>query len=271
MLGFLPVRSPTAAIERRELPAVVAAFVLFFCVMSGYFAIRPVRDTFGSFMGRENLADLWIFTWLASLAVIPIYGGLVARVRRSVFLPWTYGSVALSLALVGMTLTDGTPSMRVGQFFWVFISVLNLFIISVFWSFLLEVFRSDQTKRLFGVIAAGGTAGALAGPLFTDFAVSTIGNAGVLFLGAGLFTLAIVSQGVLLRLWKAEGSPAQAAERDRIIGGNPFAGLSIVARSPYLLAIPSSISSSSGWSKPRLTTPSRAHGYSRGSTGSSRA
>ena len=229
--------SPVSAVERKEFPAVIAAFVLFFCVMSGYFAIRPVRDTFGSFMGRENLADLWIFTWVASVAIIPIYGFLVARVRRSVFLPWTYGAVALSLALVGMTLTDGIPGVRAGQFFWVFLGVLNLFIISVFWSFLLEIFRTDQTKRLFGVIAAGGTAGALVGPLFTDFAVSTIGNAGVLFIGAGLFTIAIVCQRVLLKVWKSEGTPAQAIERDRIIGGNPLAGLAIVARSPYLLAI----------------------------------
>ena len=228
-----------AAVERREFPAVVAAFALFFCVMSGYFAIRPVRDTFGSFMAREDLADLWIYTWLATLAVIPIYGVLVARFRRSVFLPWTYGAVALSLVLVGMTLTDGVPSVRAGQFFWVFLGVLNLFIISVFWSFLLEIFRTDQTKRLFGVIAAGGTAGALAGPLFTDFAVSTIGNAGVLFIGAALFTLAIVFQRVLLKVWKAEGTPAQAAERDRSIGGKWWAGLLIVARSPYLLAIAS--------------------------------
>ena len=233
MLGR--ILSSLAAIERHEIPAVVSSFCLFFCVMSGYFAIRPVRDTFGSFMGRENLADLWIFTWLASLAIVPIYGGLVARFRRSVFLPWTYGAVALSLILVGLTLQDGTPGVRVGQFFWVFISVLNLFIISVFWSFLLELFRTEQTKRLFGVIAAGGTAGALAGPLFTDFAVATIGNAGVLYIGGTLFALAILCQRILLTIWRERTETGERQER--AIGGNPFGGVSIVARSPYLLAI----------------------------------
>lgn len=223
--------------------AVAAAFCLFFCVMSGYFSIRPVRDTVGSMMGRDRLADLWTVVWIASLAVVPIYGGLVSRVRRSVFLPWTYAFVAASLVVVGISLRDGEASVRVGQFFWVFISVLNLFIISVFWSFLLELFRSDQTKRLFGVIAAGGTAGALAGPLFTDFTVEMTGNSGVLFIGAGLFTGAIVCQRVLLTIWRGTGNPAALAPgapidiREKPIGGNPFAGVWIVARSPYLLAI----------------------------------
>ena len=231
-----------AAVERNEVPAVVASFFLFFCVMSGYFSIRPVRDTFGSLMGNDRLADLWMFTWLASLAVVPIYGGLVSRFRRSVFLPWTYGAIAAALVFVGVSLQAGQPSVLVGQFFWVFISVLNLFIISVFWSFLLELFRTDQTKRLFGVIAAGGTAGALAGPLFTDFTVKTIGNNGILFVGATLFTIAILCQWLLLRVWKrgdsATGEPGGTApRRDVAIGGNPFAGLTIVARSPYLLAI----------------------------------
>ena len=236
------ILTPLAAIERHEIGAVAAAFCLFFCVMAGYFSIRPVRDTVGSMMGRERLADLWIVTWVASLAVVPIYGGLVSRFRRSVFLPWTYAFVAASLVLVGVSLRGGPPSVLVGQFFWVFTSVLNLFIISVFWSFLLELFRSDQAKRLFGVIAAGGTAGALAGPLFTDFTVRMTGNSGVLFIGAGLFVGAIVCQQVLLTLWKHERAARAVASgqpevRDRAIGGNPFAGVSIVARSPYLLAI----------------------------------
>jgi AAA family ATP:ADP antiporter len=234
--------APLAKIERDEIAAVTAAFCLFFCVMAGYFSIRPVRDTVGSMMGREQLADLWTVVWIASLLVVPIFGGLVSRFRRSVLLPWTYGFVAASLVFVGVSLRDGEASVLVGQFFWVFMSVLNLFIISVFWSFVLELFHSGQARRLFGVIAAGGTAGALAGPLFTDFTVRITGNSGVLFIGAGLFVGAILCQRVLLTLWKQE-NVARAIEsgepdsRDRAIGGNPLAGISIVARSPYLLAI----------------------------------
>ncbi len=225
------------------MPAVIAAFCLFFCVMAGFFSIRPVRDTVGSMMGREPLADLWFVVWIVSLMVIPLYGGLVSRFRRSVFLPWIYAFVVASLIVVGISLRDGQPSVLVGQFFWVFMSVLNLFIISVFWSFLLELFRSDQSKRLFGVIAAGGTAGALAGPLFTDFTVEMTGNSGVLFVGAGLFTGAIICQGALITIWRGISNPAalgaghEIEARERAIGGNPFAGVWIVARSPYLLGI----------------------------------
>jgi AAA family ATP:ADP antiporter len=232
-----------AAIERHEIPTVVAAFCLFFCVLGGYFAVRPVRDTVGTLIGRDRVADLWIATWIASLALVPIYGTVVARLRRSVFLPWTYGSVAVSLVLVAFALRADGASIAAGQFFYVYISVLSLFLPSVFWSFLVELFESGQAKRLFPVIAAGGTAGALLGPLFTDLTVRMIGNSGVLFLGAALFAIAIVCQRVLLTLWKTGrssriGDASQPLRpRDQAIGGNPFAGFGLVVRSPYLLSI----------------------------------
>ena len=225
------------------MPAVVAAFCLFFCILGGYFAVRPVRDTVGTLIGRDRVADLWFWTWVFSVALVPIYGTVVAMFRRSVFLPWTYGTVAVALAGVGVALQADGANIAAGQFFYVFISVLNLFLISVFWSFLVELFDSGQAKRLFPVIAAGGTAGALIGPLFTDVTVRTIGNDGVLFMGAALFTGAIVCQRVLIAIWTggrgpAAGDTAEAATaRDRAIGGNPIAGVWLVLRSPYLLGI----------------------------------
>ena len=228
------------AIRPHEVPAVAASFLLFFCIMAGYFAVRPVRDTVGTLIGPDRLANLWIGTAAASILVIPVYGWLVARFRRSVFLPWTYAAVAVSLAIVGFAFRGGAPGLRLSQFFWIFISVLNLFTISVFWSFLVEVFRSDQTKRLFGIIAAGGTAGALAGPLVTDFAVSRIGNSGILFLGAGMFALAIVCQKALIVLWTAHAPALPAghvAPPDEAIGGSMFAALPLVLKSPYVLGI----------------------------------
>jgi AAA family ATP:ADP antiporter len=256
------ILSRLAAIERHETPAVVAAFCLFFCILGGYFAVRPVRDTVGTIIGRDRVADLWLATWAFSLAIVPLYGAAVSKFRRSVFLPWTYGLVAASLAIVGVLLTpDGAKivaaafgrfgvlltaegaNVAAGQFFYVFISVLNLFLISVFWSFLVELFESGQAKRLFPVIAAGGTGGALAGPLFTDLAVRTIGNEGVLVAGSGLFVLAIVCQRALIAVWTSGRGPragdtaAMAQARDRALGGNPVAGVRLVLRSPYLLGI----------------------------------
>src|ERR1044071_7595402 len=230
-------------VERRELPLVVTAFFLFFCVLGGYFAVRPVRETVGTVLGRDRVANLWLVTWIASLAIVPVYGAVVAKIRRSVFLPLIYGFVALALATVGAVLRAQPKSVAVAQFFYVFISVLSLFLVSVFWSFLVELFDSGQAKRLFPVIAAGGTAGALVGPLFTDFTARTIGNAGILFVGAGLFALAVILQAILIRLWKAgpephrESGEAHSQSRDRALGGNPLAGITLVLRSPYLLGI----------------------------------
>ena len=235
--------SKLTSVERHELPTVVTAFFLFFCVLGGYFAVRPVRETVGTILGRDRVANLWLATWIVSLAIVPLYGAVVAKIRRGVFLPLIYGFVAVALAIVGGVLQAQPKSVEVAQFFYVFISVLSLFLVSVFWSFLVELFDSGQAKRLFPVIAAGGTAGALVGPLFTDLTARSIGNAGILFVGAALFVLAVALQAILIRLWKSGAEPhreddeAPHQPRDRALGGNPLAGVTLVLRSPYLLGI----------------------------------
>ena len=228
-----------AKVEPNETAAVATAFLLFFCVLGGYFAVRPVRETVGTILGPDRTADLFVGTWIASIAIVPIYGALCARFRRSAFLPWIYGFVATALATIGLIFRASESSIVAAQFFFVFISVLNLFVVSVFWSFLLELFDRGQTQRLFGVIAAGGTAGALGGPLLTDLTVRFVGNAGILFLGASLFVGAIICQRVLLRIWKTGGwgRDGAGAPGDRPMGGNPFAGFTLILRSPYLIGI----------------------------------
>jgi AAA family ATP:ADP antiporter len=223
-----------------RLPAILA-FGLYFCVLGGYFAVRPVRDTFASILGRQRVSELFFHTWMASLAIVPVYGWLCTRLRRQTFLPWIYGGVALALAACATVfLVHEEQNVFVGEFFYVMISVLNLFLVSVMWSFLLELFTAEQTRRLFGFIAAGGTTGALVGPYLTSLIVGSVGNAGVLYLGAGLFVAAIVCQRLLLRAWATapwRDDPAAAAQRERPLGGNPFAGVWLVLKSPYLLGI----------------------------------
>jgi ATP:ADP antiporter, AAA family len=234
LLGRLLSR--VATIEPRETRAVVAAFLLFFFMWAGYFAVRPVRETIGTIIGRDQTADLWIFTSLASILIIPFYGAIVARLRRSTFLPAMYGVIAVVLALIGLAFRGDHIDPLIGKIFYVFISVVNLFILSIFWSFLLELFDSGQTKRLFGVIAAGGSAGALTGPFISDMSVDTIGNSGVLIMGAALFVAAIVCQRVLLRIWHDRVEPGAKAE-ERPLGGNIFAGVTLILKSPYILGI----------------------------------
>jgi AAA family ATP:ADP antiporter len=224
-----------APVEDREIGAVLAAFFLFFFMWAGYFSVRPVRETVGTLLGRQAVADLWLYTSAFSILIVPIYGWVVARVRRSTFLPWTYGVVAIALTAVGLLLDPAHFSPALGKSFYVFISVVNLFLLSMFWSFLLEIFDKGQTKRLFGIVAAGGSAGALAGPLLSDLTVNTIGDAGILFVAAFMFLLAIVCQRILLKRWARQ--PGTEAAEDRPIGGNVFAGVTLIAKSPYLLGI----------------------------------
>jgi len=232
------VMGKLAAVQPGEGRGVAASFILYFCVFAGYFAVRPVRETVGTILGRHTVSNLFVATWIASIVIVPIYGVLCSRFRRQVFLPWIYLFVALSLGVCAHMFGQGEASKALGEFFFVFISVLNLFIVSVFWSFMVEMFDGGQAKRLFGVIAAGGTAGALTGPVMTSLLVGRIGNSGVLYFGAGMFVVAIICQRILLRIWVGGSARSgQAPAQDRPIGGNPFAGFWLVLRSPYLLGI----------------------------------
>src|SRR6187431_2930349 len=198
-------------IEPNEKRAVFTAFALMFCVMGGYFAVRPIRETVGTILGEAVTSDTWIWTAVFAIAIIPVYGFLVARVSRATLVPAIYGFVAAALAAAGLVFHSDPQNMVVGRIFYVGISVINLFLISVFWSFLLELFRSEQTKRLFGFIAAGGTTGALVGPFVTDRIVNQVGISGVLFFGAAMFFIAIFCQRALLAEMRAHAALADAA------------------------------------------------------------
>ncbi len=226
-----------AKVEPQESSAATAAFLLLFCVLGGYFAVRPVRETIGTVIGRDATRDLWLWTAIFALAIVPFYGWLVSKIRRSVLLPSIYGGTAI--IIVGYALAfRSEEQMRIfGSSFYVFISVLNLLLVSIFWSFLLEMFSSEQTKRLFGFIAAGGTLGAFLGPIITRLAVQSVGTSGILMLGAAGFVLAILFQRRLMKVAAGWTSSTGVQMDDRALGGNPFAGFGLVARSSYLLLI----------------------------------
>lgn len=224
-------------VQPEERAATVLSFVLFFCVMAGYFAVRPVRETVGTLLGADVVANIYWLTWIGSLLLVPLYGALLARSPRRVLLPWLYGAVALLLAIVALLLGNDAVALVPGVAFYVLISVLNLFIVSVFWSFLLELCSVVQSTRLFGVIAAGGSLGALCGPLLTDLIVVHVGNEGILLLGSAWFVSALVIQRLLLRTGFGALDAGSALALERPIGGNPFAGFGLVLGSPYLLAV----------------------------------
>lgn len=235
-------KKPWFPVDGSEARLVITGFFLLFCVLGGYFAVRPVRETIGTILGREATQNLWVFTAIFALLMVPFYGWLVAHVRRSVLLPTIYGFMSLAFVFTAQVFQGEAPDPTVARVFYVAISVMNLLLVSVFWSFILEVLTSEQAKRLVGFIAAGGTLGALLGPGATALLVKSIGNSGVLYVGAGMYLAAVILQRLLMIQWRhiapdAGSRGVTLTERDRALGGNPFAGFLLVLRNRYLLGI----------------------------------
>ena len=165
----------TSTIFQRSLARVVSSrpgegralawsFAYFFCLLAGYYVLRPLRDEMGIAGGVKNLPWLFTATFLVMLAAVPLFGAIVARLPRARFVPLVYHFFVANIAIFWLLLTFDFEKPLVARIFFVWISVFNLFAVSVFWSFMADLYASEQGKRLFGFIAAGGSAGALAGP-----------------------------------------------------------------------------------------------------------
>jgi ATP:ADP antiporter, AAA family len=148
----------------RERAAALWSFAYFFALLAGYYVLRPLRDQMGIAGGVKNLPWLFTATFVTLLVAQPLYGALVARLPRARFIPVVYHFFVANIVLFWALLTFGIEPTVVARVFFVWVSVFNLFAVAVFWSFMADLFTSEQGKRLFGFIGAGGTAGALLGP-----------------------------------------------------------------------------------------------------------
>ncbi|HYC63010.1 MAG TPA: MFS transporter [Thermoanaerobaculia bacterium] len=207
---------------------VILPFVTFFSVLCGYFVLRPVRDEIGVRAGIEQLPWLFTATFVATLLLVPLFGWIVARVRRRVIATATYAlcSALLLLTFAGLQ-TGGIIAWGVSLF--IGISVLNLFIISVFWSLMADAYDEGEARRMYGIVAAGGTAGAIAGPALTVLLAPRIGPMNLLPVSACFLALAAILSTLIPR--RADAPPQQK------IGGNVFAGIVLALRSPTLRRI----------------------------------
>jgi len=219
-----------AHLEEGEARAVGWSFAYFFCLLSAYYVLRPIRDEMGIAGGVRNIPWLFTATFVVMLAAVPAFGALVAKLARRVFIPAVYHFFVANLVLFWALLESGADRAAVARVFFVWVSVFNLFAVSVFWSLMADVFTSEQGKRLFGLIAAGGSAGALAGPLVT------VGLAGAIGPTHLLIVAAVLLEGAVLCAQQLEFAPARkgADAGTARIGGSPVAGILMIARSPYL-------------------------------------
>lgn len=219
-----------------EVAAVLWSFAYFFCLLCGYYVLRPVRDEMGVQAGLERLPWLFSAVFAVMLAAVPLFGWLTARFARRRFLPIVYLFFVANLAAFWGLFAAGVATSAATMAFFVWVSVFNLFVVSVFWSFMADLFDTAQARRLYGFIAAGGTAGAIAGPALTALLARPLGPVNLLPVSA-CFLLAAVGCIWQLGRWAARRAPGSAPPAEVRIGGGALAGVRLVAGSPYLLGI----------------------------------
>jgi AAA family ATP:ADP antiporter len=228
--------------------ALLWSCAFFFCVLSAYYVIRPVRDEMGVAGGVQHLAWLFSATLVGMLLLHPVFTALVARFPRRRFVPLVYRVFILNLIvfLLLFRVADGSQGVWIGRIFFVWTSVFNLFVVSVFWSFMADIYRPAQAERLFGLIAVGGTLGAILGSTITSGLVRVVGPVSLLLVSALLLEIAARAaaalerhaEGLARESRREESDPREAAgQPPPAIGGGVFEGIGQVVRSPYLLGI----------------------------------
>ena len=224
-----------------EVRALLWSFAYFFFLLAAYYVLRPVRDEMGIAGGVKNLPWLFTATFIVMLTVVPVFGAMVARIPRRRFIPLVYHFFVANILIFWLLLTFKFAMADTAKVFFVWISVFNLFAVSVFWSLMSDLYASEQGKRLFGFIAAGGSAGALLGPAIAVWLAEPVGRANLLLIAALLLEFAVLCA---MRLESAAdalktNTPISntTAPREAALGGSWIAGLIMVARSPYLAGI----------------------------------
>jgi len=226
-----------------EFVAVAWSFVYFFSLLSAYYMLRSVREAMAIMGGTQNIPWLFTGTFVAMILATPVFGWVASKYPRKQFLPWVYYFFILNILIFFSLFTvaqrNDLEMVWIARAFFVWLSVFNLFVVSVFWSFMADIYTKEQGRRLFGVISAGGSAGALLGPLLTSVLVVPLGFQNLLPLSAGLlmFSVYCVAQ---LRRW-AEQTPSKghyaSLDTSKPICGGALAGIRLVLTSPYLSAI----------------------------------
>jgi ATP:ADP antiporter, AAA family len=215
----------------------LAAFATLFCMFSSYTILRPIRDTMGITSGVEKLPYLFWGTFIAMLALQPIYGWLTSRFRRPVFLPWVYAFFTANLLAFYLWFNLQQDHTWIARTYYVWVSVFNFFIVAVFWSLMADVFTREQAGRMFGFIAAGASTGGLVGPLIASRLAVPLGTINLLLISAALLAVSMFFMRRVINWHRHFGAGARGGEVDTPLGGHILAAFHQVMRSPYLLGI----------------------------------
>jgi len=223
------------SVKPEERAALLLGFAFHFCVLASYYLVRPLRDALGLEGGTGQLQWLFTATFVVMALMVPVFGALASRLPATRFVPFIYRVIAGSMLLFGLLISQHIAPVIVGRVFFVWISIYNLFIVSIFWSVLVDRFSSEQGRRLFGCIAAGGTLGTFVGPLLAAGMVNRLGPVALTVAAALLLEIAVRCYRALLT--RTDSQSASAVLDERRMGGSMLAGITLIVRSPYLLGL----------------------------------
>src|SRR6266700_6056767 len=233
--------SKVVDVRPNELRALWLGFVFHFLILTGYYIMRPIRDSIAASNRLETLPWMFTATLVGMLIANAVFAAIVARMSRRKFIPIAYAFFIFNLALFYVLMRSCPPAQQVwiGRALYVWVSVFNLFNTAIFWAFITDLFTVEQGKRLYGFIAVGGSLGAILGAYITKHYVRDIGPANLLAISAIMFAVA----GFLVRFF-----PSGFAEQKKIvppreepIGGSIWSGITHIAHSPYLMGLAASI------------------------------
>ena len=236
MINFLKTASK---VKEKEVKAVIFSFLFVVVLMSAYYILRPVRDAMASDWTDAEVSWLWTLNFFISTAIVALYGVMVSKFRFRLLVPTMYGIFAISFIIfyaLGSVFEDRT---LIDKSFYVWVSVFSLFHISVFWTFMSELFSKEQSGRLFGIIAVGASVGGLIGPSITAFFSVSLGIDNLMLIASMMLFIPIPIIFYLQSL-KAKELNNEALDipiSNQSIGGNPLAGFKIFFSNPYLLSI----------------------------------
>jgi AAA family ATP:ADP antiporter len=247
-----PLLRRVVDVKDGEVRPVIWACVYGFFVLACNYVLRPLREEMGVAGGVRNIPNLYWGTLAITIVLVPLFSALVSRFTRRRFIPIAYRFFALNL--IGFfALFEWLPEdsrVWTARVFFVWVSAFNLFVVSVFWGYMADIFTSGQGKRLFGLIAAGGTLGGIAGAGFTSLVVQWVGTHAMFLITALVVEGAVQAFRMLDRLPVSLGEAANLSldafaekvaaveaskKEERLDRTGWLGGFTLVARSPYLL------------------------------------
>ena len=226
-------------IEDHEVKAALSSFLFVVILMSAYYILRPVRDAMASDWTDAEVSWLWTLNFFISTAVVAVYGIAVSRFRFQLLVPAMYGIFALTFVVFYVLASTSGDRTLIDKSFYVWVSVFSLFHISVFWSFMSDLFNKEQAGRLFSVIAVGASVGGLIGPFIPSFFSASLGTDNLMLIASVMLLIPIPIIFYLQSLKSSDlgNEDLQLRKSNVAIGGNPFSGFKMFFANPYLLAI----------------------------------